>query len=289
MFRTQAVIFSFLLAGCSQSDAPVEMQTSTSALSSSTFALCGSKCGNADFYVGFGRTSQANVNDAQDTAAPIQDVVLPRTRNAAQLLKLQGAALDERRIDLENGTRASTVYRIETVRIGSLRKTETMVVEGTFQSAGVRAEGRFIWGDTFRVKSKSLKNGAPVRIRVARTMGGFGNPFTPDAFYDVRSKTALNGQVLTSLAYSIAKAPGVGETDVIVGEFQAVAELTVQVGVPFTLEGELSTVDGVRGVTSSTQQLNGGDAVDYAVSFVDGATPACLRSESGTFNAGSCN
>jgi hypothetical protein len=278
------------MSGCAQAEQPVFLDddgTQQQELNASGFAFCSAQCGR--FFVGYGRTNTATLDAAQDTTGALPAIVLKNVADAGPALSLQAYRLDERRIDLENGTRASSVHRIESAKIGNLRKSETMLVEGAFANGRVASDVRLVFGDTFTVRSRTLANGSTVRVRVTRTIGGFGNPFTPDAFYDVRSSTAVSGQVLPALAFSFAKAPGVGEVDVQVGNFVESAEIDVRVGVPFTLEGELRVVDGVRGVSGSNQGLNGADAATYDVALVSPAVDACVKSSSGTYALGNCN
>jgi hypothetical protein len=278
---------SLILIACSQVNdaASVDVSVAQQDLAPSNFAFCGSRCG--PFYVGYGRSNVAQIDATEDSIGARPEFVLPGIKDAQPILKLQSYRLDERRVELENGTRASIVHRLETVKIGSLRKSETLVVEGSFASARTQAEVRLVWGDTLVVRSRTLASGSPVKIKFNRTVGGFGSPLTSNSFYDARANSAFNGQVLTGFAYADSKATG--GTDVFIGTAQDSVELEVRIGVPFTLEGELRVVDGVVGISGTTEQLNGADASDYTVTFSNPALAACLRSESGVFAAGSCN
>jgi hypothetical protein len=281
-----------LAMGCGGSDASPNatdiLGKSSAELSAQGFLLCGSDCGGSRFYVGYGRENTAQIGTTTDATGTRSDEILKNVRNAKPALAAEGLVLDERRVDLENGNRASSVHRFEKVQIGSLRKTETMVVEGTSAPASTRSDARLVWGDSFIVRSNSLGSGATVRMSLTRTVGGFGNPLTSDAFYDVRSNTVINGQHVPALFYSIAKAPGAGEVDVIVGTAVVTHEFDVKVGTRFAIEGELLAIDGVRGVVNSSQQLNGGDVTDYTLTFAVPSTAACLRSASGTYLFGAC-
>ena len=266
----------------------VYLLVASPALAAEPFLWCGAHCAGAKFYVGYGRSNLAKVGVTVDDTGPRPTYTVPDVRNAQNVLRLQSYTLDERRVDLETGARASSVHRLEKVKVGSLRKSETLVVDGLVADSKAKAEVRLLWGDTFTVTSRSMAAGTPVTVRVNRTMGGFGSPATDLSYYDLKARTHINTQPVSALFYSLAKLPGPGQTDQAVGTAQAGYDFVTRVGASFILESELTVIDGVNWQVATLHQLNGADSVDHEIQLAQPTIDACVRSASGRFMSGNC-
>ena len=270
------------------SAALVSFFAATGASASEAFLYCGDHCGNAKFYVGFGRANLAKVGATADDTGPLRTYTLPEVLNAKNVARFQDFVLDERRVDLETGARASSVHRLEKVKVGSLRKSETQVVEGLVADSKTVAEVRLLWGDTFTVTSRSLAAGTAVTVRITRAVGGFGNPATDLARYDLKTLTYVNKQPVSALYFSLVKLPAPGATDQAVGTTQSTYDFATRVGATFVIETDMTVTDGVNWQVATLHQLNGADSVDHDVQLLQPGTDVCLRSASGRYKSGNC-
>ncbi len=251
----------------------------------SKFALCSGTCRNASFYVGFARQNTAKLGTQQD-ATPAQVLrTFPGVSDAKTILETRGKATT--RIEQENGNFVIAESRFETLKVGNLRKTETLIAQVTDQIGGAEMPVKLVWGDTLTVRSDRLARGTPVTLTLQRTMGGFGSPLSQGAYYNVKSQTMMNGDAIPDLDYVIKKYPGDGQKDQIIGKDKLGYTIQAKVGQVIRLEGLLSVTDGVKSAPKSQQILNGGDSVMYTVSVSDSG--ACVKSSSGQLNAGTCS
>jgi hypothetical protein len=89
-------------------------------------------------------------------------------------------------IDNRDGNFVNSIHRIENLRIGFSEKSEFLQghsLDSFAANASAEATVKLIWGDTLTITSKTLQKGTPIKIIVARTIGGFGNPVTENAYY----------------------------------------------------------------------------------------------------------
>jgi hypothetical protein len=249
------------------------------------FALCGKACGNTPYYVGFARQNTAKLGTQQDAAPAKVLRTFPGVSDAKTILETRGKTAV--RVEQENGNFVISEHRLETLRVGNLRKTETLMAQVTDQNGGAEAHVQLVWGDTLTVRSDRLARGTPVTLMLQRDMGGYGNPASQGAYYNVKSQTLMNGAAITDLDFVIKKFPGDGQKDQISGKDKLGYAIQAKVGQVIRLEGSLSVTDGVKSAPKSQQILNGGDSVMYTVSVSDSS--ACVKSSSGQLNAGTCS
>jgi hypothetical protein len=284
-----AVLVVSAVAMCAFAGADVRGQRSNAEVSMASmpnnFALCGTACRSTAYYVGFARQNTAKLGTQQD-AVPGQVLrTFPGMSDAKTILKARGKTAI--RVEQENGNFVISEHRLETLRVGNLRKTETLMAQVTDQIGGAEARVQLVWGDTLTVRSDRLARGTPVTLTLQRDMGGYGNPASQGAYYRAQSQTFMNGDVITALDYALFKYPGDGQKDQIIGKDKLGYAIQAKVGQVIRLEGSLSVTDGVKSAPKSQQILNGGDSVMYTVSVSDSG--ACVRSSSGQLNAGTCS
>jgi hypothetical protein len=260
---------------------------SSSTQSMSKFVLCGSSCGQAKYYVGYNRTNQVNLEAKASSFPTKADTILSNVADASTNKTLPD--VDERVVDREDGNFVSSIHRIDSLRIGFFRKSELMQVHTKLNNSFTKATVKLLWGDTFTVTSRSLQRGTPVKINLERNISGFGNPVTDYAYYQASSKTFINGKLVGGLDFSLKKDSAVGAKDIISGTDKMTYSFDAKVGDTFTVESIQEVVDGVNGIATSHQMLNGADSVEYKISLADRSKDtACLTSASGKFNAGRC-
>jgi hypothetical protein len=254
------------------------------AMGISKFALCAGTCRNANFYVGFARQNTAKLGAQQD-AIPAQVLrTFPGISDAKTILEARGKTAV--RVEKEDGNFVISDHRLETLRVGNLRKTETLIAQVTDQTGSAEARVQLVWGDTLTVRSSRLARGTPVTLTLQRDMGGFGNPVSQGAYYGGQSQTFMNGTAIPDLDFAVKHYPGV-QQDQVSGKDKLAYAIQAKVGQVIRLEGSLSIADGVKSIAKSQQMLNGGDSVIYTVSVSDPS--ACVRSSSGQLNAGTCS
>jgi hypothetical protein len=249
----------------------------------SKFALC--KTGCKTHYVGFARQNSVRLGDQQDSVPPQVLRIFPGVSDAKTILESRGRTAV--RVEQENGNFVISEHRLETLRIGNLRKSETMIAQVTDQVGGAEAQVQLVWGDTLTVRSSRLARGAPVTLNVQRNIGGFGNPASQGAYYNGQSQTLMDGNVIADLDFTIKKYPGDGQKDQITGTDKLKYTIQAKVGQVLRLEGSLKVTDGVKSAAKSQQILDGADAATYMVSIDE--KDACVTSSSGQLNAGNCN
>ncbi len=249
----------------------------------SKFAMC--KTGCKTHFVGFARQNNVRLGDQQDSVPPQVLRIFSGVNDAKKILESRGKTAV--RVEKENGNFVISDHRLEILRVGNLRKSETMIAQVTDQIGGAEAHALLVWGDTLTVRSRLLVRGTPITLNVQRNMGGFGNPLSQGAYYNVISQTFMDGVEIADLDYSIKKYPGDGQKDLIIGKDKFKYTIQVKVGQVLRLEGLLSATDGVKSTSKTQQSLNGGDSVIYNVSI--DSNDACVTSGSGQLNAGTCN
>jgi hypothetical protein len=187
------------------------------------------------------------------------------------------------RVEQENGNFVISEHRLETLRIGNLRKSETMITD---QIGSAEARVQLVWGDTITIRSKTLAPGTPVTLTLNRTMGGFGNPATQGAYYNAQSETYIDGTAVADLAFGLKRYPGEGQKDQATGKDKLDYQIQAKIGQTIRLEGVLSVSDGVKSALKSQQILNGADSVAYTIAIDN--PEACGQSSSGQMDAGTC-
>jgi hypothetical protein len=251
------------------------------------FSLCGSDCGQAQYYIGYNRTNTAKIGEKESVLPSKPDTVLVNTSNLSFTRSLPD--VDEKTVDLEDGNFVNSIHRIERAQIGNFLKTEMMSVRTNKPNSLAKATVKLFWGDTFAVTSKTLPSGTPVKVNIERISGGFGNPVTDYAHYEATYQTFIDGKAIADLYLTVAKKPGVGEQDKKTGKPQTTYTINTQVGATFTVESLLEVLEGVNVDAKSYQMLNGSDAIEYKIKLADETKiAACLTSASGTFSSGKC-
>ncbi len=266
------------------------------------FAFCQSQCQSADYYTGYNRSNRAKLGNQTVATPEFADRLFPGL--ASLNLRQNWPNLDEKNIDNRDGNFVNSIHRIDHLRIGFLEKTELMQINALQDDASAKASVRLLWGDTISITSDHLPMGTPVTIQLKREMGGFGNPLTDYAHYQVRSTTYINRAAIPDLSFSLAKAtppkvePELAQAKAIIpqveeeklGEGEWVYSFQAKVGETFTLEALLEVTDGVEGTRLAPQVLNGGDSVQYQIVLdKHSATQACLSSASRIFKSGQCD
>jgi hypothetical protein len=264
-----------------------QTNTATSGQASG-FRLCGNDCGASLYYVGLSRSNSATAQ-GQTNASPIGDERIYRNvSNLDTVLPLPSTSL--RNVGVQGVEFASSRYEITANRIGFSQKSEDLTAISLDALSEVKAGARLLWGDSFRVSSRTLARGTPVRVEITRTVGGAGSA-SDFAFYWVATETYYNRDKLVGLNYTIARAPG--GADVIVGDAVETQTIRARVGDVFTIESLLSIIDGVEGKANSSQFLTGAfDSVGYEIRLDPSAAStaqACLKSFSGTYISGNCS
>jgi hypothetical protein len=249
----------------------------------SKFAMC--KIGCKTHYVGFARQNNVRLGDQQDSVPPQVLRIFAGVSDAKSILENRGKTAV--RVEKENGNFVISEHRLEILRVGNLRKSESMLAQVTDQIGDSEARAQLVWGDTLTVRSSRLARGTPVTLNVQRNMGGFGNPASQGAYYNVQSQSFIDGVVVAELDFVIKKYPGDGQKDQIAGTDKLKYTIQAKVGQVLRLEGLLSATDGVKSALKSQQILNGADSVAYTVSIE--SKDACVTSVSGQLNAGTCN
>lgn len=271
MFLSKRSIFSALfLIG-------MHLQTSDARAGGGQFVLCGSACGDGKFYVGYSHTNLVTLDGATSSLPKQKDNIF---LHVADLKKSDlFPKINEQRIDLENGNYASSLYRFEGIRVGFMRKSESMnVAAKSMSEAG--ASVNLLWGDTLKISSSTLRPGTPIVIQIQRNISGFGAPATDYAYYNLKSQTVWNGRLLPNLDFTLEKKPGVGELDKKVGNEKSTILVNAEVGDTIKIESLMVVKDGVV-ASSSPQMLNGADGVEYKIKTLTHGVD--LRSESGIF------
>ncbi len=291
-FQQQSIAFAIVavsvVAVCGVAAADVRGQRSkleVSMAAMSKFAFCEGTCRNTNFYVGFARQNTAKLGTQQD-AVPAQVLrIFPGVSDAKTTLEAQGKTAV--RVEQENGNFVISDHRLETLHIGNVRKTETLIAQVKDQTGGAEARVQLVWGDTFTVRSDRLARGTPVTLTLQRDVGSFGDPVSQGAYYRSQSQTFMNGTALTDLDFVLFKYPGDGQKDQMSGPFKLSHTIQAKVGQVFRLEGSLSVTDGIKSTPKSQQILDGGDSLTYKVSISN--PDACVKSSSGQLNAGTCS
>jgi hypothetical protein len=255
-----------------------------------TLNHCRAACG--DHYVAYAMENHAILGGQKDdhylgTATEPANRSLRVFVNAGQL---DGANLTrpaEARIEKENGAFAISTYRSEILKVGEMRKSETMILNTPSPEDGTVARVRMVFGDTLRISSQSLKNETPIKIVIHRKLGGFGGPVTDYAFYHGISQTMIDGKIIADLNFDLSRKPGPGNTDQIAGKDDLAYTLDTRVGDTLFIEGMLQVEDGVNSDGKTQQMLNGADSVLYTLSLPEG-TDVCVTSASGLLSTGSC-
>ncbi|MBL1176968.1 hypothetical protein [Pantanalinema sp. GBBB05] len=197
--------------------------------------------------------------------------------------------IDEKSLDREDSNFVSSIHRIEKLQVGLLRKSELMNLHTKFTDSSILASVKLFWGDTFTVTSQTLAKGTPVKITIERTISGFGNPATENAFYRANFITLFNGQPVKELTFGLTKEPGQEQKDQVSGKDKVVHILQAKVGDTFTVESLMEVKDGVKAGANSHQMLNGADAVQHRIELAaEQSHEACLQSASGQLNSGKC-
>jgi hypothetical protein len=252
-------------------------------LTASKFAICKSGC--KTHYVGFARQNSVRLGDQQDSIPAQVLRIFPGVNDGKTILESRGKTAV--RVDQENGNFVISEHRLEILRVGNLRKSETMIAQVIDQVGGAEAKVQLVWGDTLTVRSSRLKRGTPITLNIQRNMGGFGNPASQGAYYNGLSQTFMDGTVVEDLNFSIKKYPGDGQKDQITGTDKLKYTIQAKVGQVLRLEGSLSVTDGVKSAAKSQQILDGADSATYTVSIE--SKDACITSGSGQLDAGTCN
>jgi hypothetical protein len=247
------------------------------------FALCGI-CKGANHYVGFSRQNNARLGTAQESIPAQVLRTFPGLSDAKEMLTAKGRTTV--RVEQENGNFVISEHRLETLRIGNLRKSETMIAQVTDQIGSAEARVQLVWGDTISIRSKTVARGTPVTLTLNRTMGGFGNPATQGAYYNAQSETYIDGVAIIDLAFGLKRYPGEGQKDQATGKDKLDYKIQAKVGQTIRLEGSLAVSDGVKSALKSQQILNGADSVAYTIAIDN--PDACGQSSSGQMNAGTC-
>lgn len=259
------------------------------------FVLCGNNCqdlspGNSHeaYFVGYGRGQHlelgGEVIDVPNRGLNIYPHVMDfQTQENAP-------NIDEQHLNV-GAQEASSVHRIDDVRIGFLKKSEDLGLTGLSpeeqRSGKVEATSELVWGDTLRISSKRLSQGSPVALQIEREMGGgFGKPATAYANYRLTSQTWVNGHLVPKLDYQLAKYPGPGETDREQGSGKAAASVLVKVGDAVTVEARLQVKDGLV-ASDDPQVLDGNDSVGYRLALL--SDDSCATSDSGLLTVGDCD
>jgi hypothetical protein len=249
------------------------------------FILCGQACDRSEFFIGYNRTNTVQLGQKTVALPRAKDQILLNTSD----LRAKLPNNDVQSLDNRGGNFVNSIHRIENLRIGFAEKSELLQVHGLNANASAEATVKLIWGDTLTINSKTLKTGTPIKIIITRTIGGFGNPVTENAYYEAIAKTYINKNEILDLTYSGAKKAGVGETDQILGKDKISYVIETKVGEKLTIESSLKVLDGVKGSSTSNQTLNGADSVSYQIKLADEfITLACLKSTSKIFDSGKC-
>jgi membrane-associated protease RseP (regulator of RpoE activity) len=277
-----------ILAGAVPTASSQDANAQHSDATASSFRLCGNECGLSLYYVGLSRFNSATAK-GKTNAAPVADDRI--YRNVADLNRVLRLPSEDIRLAGVQGIEfANSRYEITANRIGFSQKSEDLTANSIGALSEVKAGTRLLWGDTFRVSSRTLAPGTPVSIQIQRSVGGAGQA-SDFAFYWVATETYHNRNKLVDLNYTIARAPG--GADVIVGDAVETQTIQARVGESFTIESLLSILDGVEGKAGTRQFLTEAfDSVGYEIRLDPGSassTQACLRSISGTFVSGRCS
>jgi hypothetical protein len=255
---------------------------------SSGFRLCGNECRHSRYYVGISRFNSASAKGRTNAAVVADDRIFSNIADLDRVLSLPSE--DNRVAGVQGVEFASSRYEIRAHRIGFSQKNEDLLAKSVSDLSEVKAGTRLFWGDTFRVSSRTLALGTPVRVDIKRSVGGAGQA-SDFAFYWVATETYHNRNKLTDMNYLIARAPG--GTDVVIGDAVESRTIQVRIGEAFTIEGMLSILDGVEGKAGTSQFLTDAfDSLGYEIRLDPtsaSSMQACLRSFSGSFVSGSCN
>ncbi len=253
-----------------------------------TFRLCGNECGASRYYVGISRSNSATAKGKTNAATVADDRIFGNVANLNRVLALPSE--DIRLAGVQGIEFASSRYEIRAHRIGFSQKNEDLTATSITELSEVKAGTRLLWGDTFRVTSRTLALGTPVRVEIKRSVGGAGQA-SDFAFYWVATETYHNRNKLVDLNYTIARAPG--GADVIVGDAVETRTIQAKVGETFTIESLLSILDGIEGKAGTSQFLTEAfDSLGYEIRLDPASassTQACLRSSSGSFVSGLCH
>lgn len=255
----------------------MHLQTSDARAGGVKFVLCGSACGDGRFYVGYNHTNLVTLDGTTSSLPKQKDNIFLHVADLKKSDRFPN--INEQRIDLENGNYASSLYRFEGIRVGFMRKSESMNV-GAKATAEAGSSVNMVWGDTLKISSSTLRPGTPIVIQIQRNISGFGSPATDYAYYNLKSQTVWNGRFLTSLDFTLEKKPGVGEVDKKVGIEKSTISVNAEVGDTIKIESLMVVKDGVV-ASSSPQMLNGADGVEYKIKALTHGVD--LRSESGVF------
>lgn len=255
-----------------------------------TINHCRAACG--DHYVAYAMENHAFLGGQKNdhylgTVAEPVDRFLRVFVNSAQVdgANLPGPA--ESRIEKENGTFAVSTYRAEILKVGEMRKSETMILNTPSPEDGTVAKVRMVFGDTLKISSQNLKKDTPVNVVLHRKLDGFGGPVTDYAFYHIISETMIDGKMVEDLNFDVGRKPGPGNTDQKTGNDDLDYSLNTRVGDTVFIEGMLQVEDGVNSDGKTQQMLNGADSVLYTITVPEDLD-VCVASSSGLLSAGSC-
>lgn len=271
MFLSKRSIFSVLFF------IGMQLQISDARAGNVGFVLCGSACGDGKFYVGYNHTNLVTLDGVISSLPKQKDNIFLHVADLKKSDRFPN--INEQRIDLENGTYATSLYRFEGIRVGFMRKSESMNVAAK-ATAEAGSSVNMVWGDTLKISSRTLRPGTPIVIQIQRNISSFGAPVTDFAYYNLKSQTVWNGRLLPNLDYTLDKKPGVGELDRKVGDEKSTILVNAEVGDTIKIESLTIVKDGVV-ASSSPQVLNGADGVEYKIKALTHGVD--LRSESGVF------
>lgn len=248
---------------------------------------CPTACG--DHYVAYEMENHASVGGQEDDHyLQDSDVRLHRIfDNTGQVDRANLTGPAEARIEKENGTFAVSTYRAEILKVGEMRKSETMVLNTPSTEDGTVARVRMVFGDTLKISSQTLKKETPVKVVIHRKVGGFGGPVTPFAFYHGISQTLIDGKTVADLSLDLSKKAGPENKDQSSGHDDLDYTLETRIGDTVFIEGILQVEDGLSSDGKTQQMLNGADSVKYTLSLPEGSD-VCVTSSSGLLSAGSC-
>ncbi|MBC7472588.1 MAG: hypothetical protein H7196_05025 [candidate division SR1 bacterium] len=229
------------------------------------FLFCRSSCGSALYYVGYNRDGNiAAIGDKKSSFVKAEDTIYKQTSDVR--LKEDKISVNEQRVDNEDGNFVTSTHRIEDVKIGFVRKSESLNINTILPQSYAKANVRMFWGDTLSVTSKTLAKGTPVSLQINRSVGGFGNPVTKFAYYKVQTETLVNKTNIKDLAYGVTKNAGVDEYTEN-GKTESSHVITTKVGDVIKLESQLTVEDGVNS-DNMPQFLDGADSVKQSISIL---------------------
>lgn len=239
-------------------------QVSVSAIQPN-FSLCGLQCTNlTTHYVGYNRTNRATLNGVDSILPPSADTIYPQSSNYRNIETSPN--IDTQTVNGNNGEYADSIHRLDEIKVGSIRKSETQKVNTILPNSSTSATVKLIWGDTITITSNTLPVGTPVSMQLKQNGGGFGDPVSINAAYDVKMNTYIDGAADSDLSYQIVKVPGTNDYTEF-GNFNGNSIITVAVGQKIKIESKLEATDQVF-VGTENQILNGADSIDHKLNIL---------------------